>query len=443
MKPLLLFGLLLGVANANAQSFFENFNYTTTGSATTDTLTNPSLGGAIWKRHSGVANPIKWVNAGLLYAGYTGSGVAGAVLFGQQTTSAEDANVEIGPFKQDSTMFPNLDSSLYASFILNVSASGGTTGDYFVHLGQTSGTVVSNFLNRVFLKDGGAANSFKIGLSKGSAASGAVFTTSDYPLNTPVLIVLRHKFKAGAVNDTAMIYVFSGGNLPATRPSSPTLTATDMTIADPVRIFSFCIRQGSVGNGAASMDAIRVALSWEDAVTLPVKFSSFSAIGLQNQVNLNWLTASEINTQRFDIERSVDAINFTTVASVNAKGTSTHGSNYQMIDKILPSSTILYYRIKSISNSGSFEYSSIQKVSLRSVHISISPNPASNQLLLNATSFIETAELIDMMGKRVYFLQNNKTNSARIDVSNLPTGTYTLKTVVDGVASVQQVAVSH
>jgi hypothetical protein len=71
-------------------------------------------------------------------------------------------------------------------------------------------------------------------------------------------------------------------------------------------VYCFC---GSVGLGSS---------------VLPVQLSSFKAINNQNRISLSWSTATETNNQKFEIERSNDAVNFTSLASVNGKGIAHH-----------------------------------------------------------------------------------------------------------------------
>lgn len=444
MKKFLLSFLVFGAITSNAQ-FIENFAYTSTGIAANDTLTDANLGGAIWKKHSGGASgfpayAIVYNPTGLIYSGYTGSGIGASVNFVHApSTSREDANAAIGSFTAD---------SVYASFLMRISAADSTgsagswgVGDYSIHFGSTAGSNAGSFFCRLFVRESTvSANKFQLGISKATAtASSIVYGTTEYDFNTTYLVVLKYKFVTGTANDVCSAFIFTSG-VPATEPAA-TITSTDAG-SDATTLASICVRQGSAANVTGQIDAIRVSNRWGNS-PLPVKLSSFNAIGLQNQVNLNWLTASEVNSESFVIERSIDGVNFSSINSVAAAGISTKATNYTYTDRSLPNTSTLYYRIKTISTTGAFEYSSTQKVSLRNVSLSISPNPASNQLLVNASNMIQNVELFDIMGKRVYTLQNNKTNSVRVDVSKLPTGNYMVKTLVDGESKTQQIAITH
>lgn len=403
----------------NAQLLVENFNYTPND--TLAPLNNWTSNG------SSTLNKIRVTTGGLTYTGYAGSAIANAA---QLLNTGEDL------YRNISTNVTS--GSVYYSFLFSVD-SAKAAGEYFTgFLPSTSGT---NFTGRLYVRSNGANIVF--GISKSNETPIYSLNTTTYLPNVTYLGVLKYTFNtATTLDDKVSFYVFSSG-VPIAEPMSAEVTDTATNKSDLVDLGRVYLRQSTTANGPGlKIDGIRVGTRWNDA-PLPVKLSSFNAIGLQNQVNLNWLTATEINSQDFTIERSTDGTNFTAVSTVAAIGNSTKATAYNFVDKNLPTVSTLYYRIKSNSTSGGFEYSSIQKVTLRNVNLAISPNPASNQLLINASGLVKNVELFDMMGKRVYALQNNKTNSVRVDVSKLPNGNYMVKTLVDGESKTQQIAITH
>jgi hypothetical protein len=431
-KIVLLFVMGFAINSAFSQVLLtENFAYTSTGTAAKDTLTNPAIGGSVWKRHSGTGTPIVWSPTGLTYAGYAGSGVGGSVSFTNGTGSREDANVALSDSIKS--------GSVYFSFLVNVTASGGTTGDYNVHLSSTVGTAgVTIFAGRIFIKDGATAGTFKLGLSKSSAAAAAVFTTADYNYNTTYLVVVKYTFNSAANDDVVSAYILSSG-VPATEPATADLTATDMTVSDLPKILGVCIRQGTVGTAAAILDGFRVGTSWFSA-PLPIKLNSFNATGLKNVVNLNWSAICSENSCNFIVERSIDGVNFLEISNTNA----TSEGNYYSADRNLPNASTLYYRLKIVNANGKVEYSTVQKVQTKDIKLSVSPNPTSNEILVNATSNIAAVNVFDLTGKSIYSVQNNNTNSIRISVANLPEGTYVVKsTTIDGETVSNKIVVKH
>ena len=91
---------------------------------------------------------------------------------------------------------------------------------------------------------------------------------------------------------------------------------------------------------------------------LPIELLSFNAISLKNKIELKWTTATEINNDYFTLEKSTDAVNFTTIATVKGAGNSNKVLNYQHFDEN-PVIGINYYRLKQTDFDGAFKYTQI------------------------------------------------------------------------------------
>jgi len=105
---------------------------------------------------------------------------------------------------------------------------------------------------------------------------------------------------------------------------------------------------------------------------LPVKIASFSASASNNSIVANWETASELNSNSFNVQRSVDGTNFTTVGTVKAVGI---GANSYQFTDIAPADGINYYRLQSVDNDGSYSFSNAVSVQLSSSKSSVSVYP--------------------------------------------------------------------
>ena len=69
----------------------------------------------------------------------------------------------------------------------------------------------------------------------------------------------------------------------------------------------------------------------------PISINSFTLISFQAALNeagvvLNWSTSNEVNTATFEIQRSTDAINFSTIGTKAAAGNSSAVINYTFTD---------------------------------------------------------------------------------------------------------------
>jgi hypothetical protein len=93
---------------------------------------------------------------------------------------------------------------------------------------------------------------------------------------------------------------------------------------------------------------------------VPVELISFTANVNNGDVELNWMTATELNNSGFEIERSIDDEDFEVIAFVQGFGTTTEPKEYSYTDEKV--SGFLKYRLKQIDFDGTFEYSTTIEV---------------------------------------------------------------------------------
>ncbi|WP_410219817.1 S8 family serine peptidase [Pedobacter sp.] len=176
--------------------------------------------------------------------------------------------------------------------------------------------------------------------------------------------------------------------------------------------------------------------------TLPVNLNSFTAKADHNKVILNWTVSTEVNVNRYEVERLLDGTDFTKVAEVTANGS----SNYTAID-VKPELGMNYYRLKAINNDETLSYfnelRSVKLETLASKEVRVYPNPltgnAINLSLLNYAKGNYSYKLTDVRGKIIQEgnLENNNTENHKIAVSSsLPKGMYILY-VINGKELVQ------
>lgn len=116
---------------------------------------------------------------------------------------------------------------------------------------------------------------------------------------------------------------------------------------------------------------------------LPIELLSFKANCVENAVNIDWITLSEINNDYFTIEKSDDAVNFMPIQNVDGAGNSNEKIDYKIIDNN-PYEGINYYRLTQTDFNGIEKYYSIISVNynllqnLGESKISVSPNPVYN-----------------------------------------------------------------
>ncbi len=170
---------------------------------------------------------------------------------------------------------------------------------------------------------------------------------------------------------------------------------------------------------------------------LPIELLSFTGSNEGTYNRLNWVTATEVNTNRFEVEKSTDRISvWKFLESVPAAGNSTTSLNYSIIDN-QPVVGNNYYRLKIIDIDGTVSFSKIINIPLGvkedNGFARVYPNPTSGNLnveIQSTTNFETNVIAYDLVGKKIY---DQKTsiekglNTLQIDFSNFASGVYVLQ----------------
>ncbi|MGG9960751.1 LamG-like jellyroll fold domain-containing protein [Ferruginibacter sp. SUN106] len=163
--------------------------------------------------------------------------------------------------------------------------------------------------------------------------------------------------------------------------------------------------------------------------TLAVTLIDFSATKINTGVLLQWQTSNEQNADRFEVESSIDGINFYKTGTVTAKNLS-GVNNYQFTDASAWTNYLRYYRLKSIDTDGKYKYSGIAMVSNKQNTVAtIYPNPATDVFTLSIqdTKLLHTpAVLVDVNGKTISVINITELRQ-KVAVSGIPTGVYILR----------------
>jgi hypothetical protein len=164
---------------------------------------------------------------------------------------------------------------------------------------------------------------------------------------------------------------------------------------------------------------------------LPLTWSFVKAQIINNQTLISWATEQEINTNKFEIEHSIDGINFLKIGEVAAAGNSSYIKNYNFLHQ-KPVSGFNFYRIKQIDDNGNFKYSVIVKVLNRSniKQTIIAPNPVTDILnvLEPAAAFINSVEVYDSKGALIIRkIINAEAAVYSLPVAVLTSGNYVFK----------------
>ncbi len=93
----------------------------------------------------------------------------------------------------------------------------------------------------------------------------------------------------------------------------------------------------------------------DEATTIPVELTSFTASVTKNSIYLQWSTATETNNYGFSIERKTRNSDWVTIGFVRGNGTSTEINYYSYTDNELVSG-LYNYRLKQIDFDGTYKY---------------------------------------------------------------------------------------
>lgn len=165
---------------------------------------------------------------------------------------------------------------------------------------------------------------------------------------------------------------------------------------------------------------------------LATKLLNFTAHLQNKNAELSWQTASEINTSYFNIQRSTDGVNFTTVGKMYASGNSNSIHNYTYEDKNITDlkTPKLYYRISEVGKDRSSVPSNIVLINITKAgwSLAVSPNPVQNKLKLQLNNIygVTNITLIDITGKKLLAQKINASGNDEVifNTSALSAGIY-------------------
>ncbi len=170
---------------------------------------------------------------------------------------------------------------------------------------------------------------------------------------------------------------------------------------------------------------------------LPIALKSFNAVPYRNRdVDLDWITATELNGSHFEVERSDNGVDFVQIARVEAAGESHVDQEYKYSDRAVNlngNAGLQYYRIKMVDYDGRFDYSGIRVVNFNrsgsDFSIKTYPNPVSDfiQLELTGLDYDSTIRLtLSILSPTGQLVKSQVINSDldKINVANLPNSLY-------------------
>ena len=160
---------------------------------------------------------------------------------------------------------------------------------------------------------------------------------------------------------------------------------------------------GVGGAGGTSAGVVSIPATSSTTNVLPVVLVSFDAEYLfkdnKSAVLLNWVTLSEINNEKFIVEKSIDGINFESIFIVQGAGNTNTKTNYYSVDEN-PFFGVNYYRLKQIDFDGKYIYSGVISVNNTfKGQVSLFPNPTNTYTSVSGE--FKQIEVYDIVGNKV------------------------------------------
>lgn len=311
-------------------------------------------------------------------AGFASSGAAGGgivILNAKFITSAGSINVN------------GADAN---NTVINDASGGGGAGGSALILttsGHANVTVTANGGNGGTNTGGGAPHG-----PGGGGGGGVVFSNNTLNGSTSV--------NGGTAGTTAGAINFGAAN-----GTSGVLVQNSLSTAFPIRTNS--------------------------CVILPLSLTQFSIYRMGKDAVAGWITEQEINFRQFELERSMDGINFSRIAVIAGRGGISQ-TRYSFTDvNAIDRGDKIYYRLKMVDNDAGYKFSKVELVRFDAkVLVNVRPTAAPRGepiLLTSATNNTGYRVILyNAGGQEVY---NGIMQSARLEIptAHLGKGVYMLK----------------
>lgn len=229
--------------------------------------------------------------------------------------------------------------------------------------------------------------------------------------------------------------------------SANTLEKIDIASGATLNSYSFTLTATSIGTaGGAEIVVVngrRVLLvnyqnfamvGYDMGLIIPVEFTSFSGSVSNNDVVLNWSTATEKNNYGFEVLRKSGSGEFERISFIPGNGTSTTTQNYSYVDKNVGAGNFSY-RLRQLDYDGTYAYSSTVEVDLSSpAQFALAqnfPNPFNPATTISFNLAVDSKvsiKIFNALGQEVRVLTSTQyaagTHNLNFNASGLTSGIY-------------------
>ncbi len=213
-----------------------------------------------------------------------------------------------------------------------------------------------------------------------------------------------------------------------------TANIVNVTNLEPLSLYYFAVFEYN-DFGASKMYLVpNPARGNSVTAALPVTFTSIAATASAGAITIKWSTATEINADYFDIQRSNDGQQFSSIGRVAASGNSSSPRTYSYRDENATAGT-WYYRVAETDLDGRIQYSKVVKASGMEIsQTKILGNPVIDQLRLafSQTGRPVSVRVFSSTGQLLYTQTGIRENTLFINCKAYTAGMYIVEIVREG-----------
>lgn len=172
------------------------------------------------------------------------------------------------------------------------------------------------------------------------------------------------------INGSSSVYIFAGGSVTSTGSPSETLkiggvnkyVGTDGTISGPL---------------FANQTTSASPLGFISAIALPVRFVGLNLARQNTDVLVQWEAVEEMNSSHYEIERSENGSDWSSITHINARENAAARQSYSYSDRNA-SAKLLYYRVRQVDVDGKCAFSPVRSIKNENGHMDIRNNVISS-----------------------------------------------------------------
>ncbi len=206
---------------------------------------------------------------------------------------------------------------------------------------------------------------------------------------------------------------------------NPGVSDNDAVLTNGLAVITFSTN--SLGESLHDLD-----IGFKSSILALSTITNFTAAINKNIIDVKWTTNLEKDVALFEVEKSLDGINWIKLGAITGSLNSISEKNYLLSD-INPSLTnINFYRLKIVGTDATFHFSEVRKIRFNNYsQLTIFPNPAKHYTTLSIPEALQKETLIIKIvssnGQVVKQLNLKNTNSQfKLELDNLSIGLYTV-----------------